>query len=426
MKQFLVIQLARFGDLIQSKRLIQSLAQRGEVHLCVDHSLQEVATLVYPQAIIHTIPAHKHLARAASGQEKCMDQIQLQELHSCFKDLQAIDFSLVYALNHSPITRALVRLFSSEKICGYAMYNNQAVHNVWIQKAFLWTQQRTLSPINIADFWAFFDYAPCNAQHLNPLAQAGGKGLGIVLAGRESRRSLPPPVLAAIIRIFFESNNGPDVYLFGSQAEMPLARQLKKYIPTQVLQKTKDLSGKTNWAQLFDAVQGLDMLISPDTGTMHLAAHLGVPIQAFFLSSAYCHETGPYGQGHKVWQSVYECAPCLESAPCHMKTQCLDDFNHKDFLRALTLIAQGKKEGLTLPPTLTLQESYIDTFGCAWKCILGEDVHVMERMQKRAVLAEYCGFALQDVLISAQSFQKFYNDSDAMLHFREANLRVLR
>ena len=36
----------------------------------------------------------------------------------------------------------------------------------------------------------------------------------------------------------------------------------------------------------------LDVLLTPDTGIMHLAAHLGVPVFAFFLSSAWCHETG--------------------------------------------------------------------------------------------------------------------------------------
>ena len=33
MPKFLVIQAARFGDLVQTKRLLLSLALRGEVHL---------------------------------------------------------------------------------------------------------------------------------------------------------------------------------------------------------------------------------------------------------------------------------------------------------------------------------------------------------------------------------------------------------
>ena len=54
----LVVQLARFGDLIQTRRLIRSLLAESPVHLLVDGGLTELARLLYPEVTVHGIPAH--------------------------------------------------------------------------------------------------------------------------------------------------------------------------------------------------------------------------------------------------------------------------------------------------------------------------------------------------------------------------------
>ncbi len=413
MKHYLIIQLARFGDLVQTKRLIKSLEARGQVHLCIDSSLEAMANLIYPNVIIHTLPAHA--SPDAGG---------LALVHKSLQAFADYDFTAVYNLNYAGLNRSLARFFEPEQVIGYAMHGGQAVHSAWVKKAFVWTQNRASSPINLVDFWALFDKLPCSPHEVNPVATAGGKGIGVVLAGRESRRSLPPNVLAQVLRTFFELNGGPDVFLLGSATESPIARQLKRHLPASILDKTQDLSGKTSWSGLIDAVEGLDVILSPDTGTMHLAAHLGVPVQAFFLSSAWCHETGPYGEGHGVWQSVYECAPCLESAPCHISTKCLEDFNHKDFLRSLALSIQNKKTELSLPSDMVYYSSILDELGSTWQLKIGEDVYAKRRQGLRAVLAEYCGHGLVNMPIQNDMAEIFYSDFDAMFE-NKVNLNVL-
>ena len=54
----MVIQAARFGDLVQTKRLLLSLALRGEVHLAVDVSLVPLARVLYPFAELHALSVH--------------------------------------------------------------------------------------------------------------------------------------------------------------------------------------------------------------------------------------------------------------------------------------------------------------------------------------------------------------------------------
>ncbi len=437
MKHILLIQLARFGDLVQTGRLIKSLEACGQVHLCVDVSLKELAHCLYPQSIVHALPAH--------GAPK----ENMGALHAAMQALASQNFSAVYNLNYSPLNISIARLFTPEIVVGYAVEQGQVVRSSWVQKAFRWTQNRHISPINLVDFWAHFHGKPCAPELVNPVAQGQGRGIGVVLAGRESRRSLPPTVLAPVVRTFFESLGGPNIYFLGSEAELPLARQLKKLLPPSIQSRIQDYCGKTSWQGLMDAVQGLDALISPDTGTMHLGARLGVPVHAFFLSSAWCHETGPYGQGHTVWQSVLSCTPCLESRPCVLDTKCLQDFMQPTFFRALTALLQQRTlpvvEGKDIPQSLTCQTSYLDALGSTWRVQRGQDSHEAQRQALRGVVAEYCHCPLSESMlghtpehtseqapehmvgqtVDASMVQYFYEEADWMLREPKTSVRAL-
>ena len=406
MHKALLIQLARFGDLVQSKRLIKSLLARGELHLCLDHSLVPLARLLYPQAITHGLDAHGTAGLKASSNPGsntgATDKAEQNALplsllagpdRASLDALAAHKFDLVYNLNHSGLNLALARLFPPDSIEGHYVQDGQALRSPWLDLAFRWTGQRLLAPLNLMDFWAYFCNEPIAPQAVNPPARAGGRGLGLVLAGRQARRSLPPETLAQCARIAFEACNGPPVFLFGGKSEQPLARALLRHFPGAMLEKTRNLSGKTDWAGLVEALEGLDCLLSPDTGVMHLAAHLGTPVQAFFLSSAWCFETGPYGAGHQVWQACTDCLPCLEAAPCTLDTQCLAPFGHRGFFAALSNALKQKQlagQGEFAPYLLHL-ESVLDESGTTWKLLQGQDPHEAQRKALRAAVAEYLG-----------------------------------
>ncbi len=391
MQTFLVIQLARFGDVIQTKRLVRTLQQRGTVHLCVDRTLAALARLVYPDVVVHGVAAHG-----------AQDSAALECNRAVFDALAGEDFTSVYNCNHAGFNRALARLFSPEIVHGHSMFGGQAVRSPWVRMAFRWTRERCIAPLNLVDFWAWLAEDPLPPEAVNPPAKGGGRGLGVVLAGRESRRSLPPPVLAQVVHTTFEALGGPRIFLFGSAAERPAARRLLRHLPGRLLDRVCDLSGRTDWRALVEALTGLDALLTPDTGTMHLAAHLGVPVRAFFLSSAWCHETGPYGTGHVVWQSVAPCAPCLESALCSRKVACLGAFSGASFLRSLALCCNSDwltrfdkackhPEEMTLPLDMALFGSALDKAGGTWRCLAGEDAHGRRRAVLRRLVGEYLG-----------------------------------
>ncbi|QCC85925.1 heptosyltransferase [Desulfovibrio desulfuricans] len=421
MAKFLVIQAARFGDLVQTKRLLMSLAGRGEVHLAVDAGLTPLARLLFPFAELHALAVH------GKPEEQAMARNA-----AALARWRGMHFDAVYNCNFSGATAALCRVFEPQTVRGYRPAAGGVTRSPWARLAFRLSERRALAPLNLVDFWGHFAEAPVDPRRVNPAAAPGGQGLGVVLAGRESRRSLPVPVLAEVVRTAFGALGGPRVRLLGSTAEKPAARQLLRHLPPKMLPMVEDLSGKTDWPALAAAVTGLDALITPDTGIMHLGAHLGVPVLAFFLSSAWLHETGPYGEGHHVWQACRACGPCLESAPCPYDVACGQPLTQVELLRSLAAVLGQIKSGLSsvgadakkwpqLPAGLQLWRTGMDALGARPSLLAGDDPHAAERRYVRNFLAARLHLSAEPTGSAAVALQSadldpwLYNDADWML-----------
>ena len=420
MAKILVIQAARFGDLVQTKRLLLSLALRGEVHLAVDAGLVPLAEMLYPFAQLHALSVHGRPQAEALARNAAV-----------LARWRGMHFDAVYNCNFSGTTAALCRIFEVAQVCGYRPEAGGISRSPLARLAFRISERRALAPLNLVDFWAHFASDPVQPYRINPVATPGGRGLGVVLAGRESRRSLPVPVLAEVVRTAFGAMGGPRVFLLGSAAEKPAARQLMRQLPAKMLPVVEDLSGKTDWPALVDAVAELDALITPDTGIMHLGAHLGVPVLAFFLSSAWQHETGPYGEGHHVWQTSRICGPCLETAPCPHNVACGQPLAQVELLRSIVAVLGSVKNGLPAaviekksPPLaadLQLWRTGLDALGARPELLAGFDTHAAERQYVREFLAARLHVALAptDSAVAAPSpaelEQWLCNDADWML-----------
>ncbi len=68
--------------------------------------------------------------------------------------------------------------------------------------------------------------------------------------------------------------------------------------------------GQTTLDQLIDELHDCSLLLTNDTGTMHLAALLGIPVVAIFGSTE-PRLTGPLGNGHIILRHHVECSPCF-------------------------------------------------------------------------------------------------------------------
>jgi lipopolysaccharide heptosyltransferase II len=71
-----------------------------------------------------------------------------------------------------------------------------------------------------------------------------------------------------------------------------------------------NLAGRTNLMELVELLRRCAVLVTGDSGPMHLAAAVGTPVVAIFGSTDPVL-TGPYGSGHVVLRADVPCSPCL-------------------------------------------------------------------------------------------------------------------
>lgn len=102
-----------------------------------------------------------------------------------------------------------------------------------------------------------------------------------------------------------------DVLIFGSAAEAPLAEAIAgsmKHAPTV-------LAGKTTLTQMMALLAHCQLIVTNDSGPMHLAAALGLPLVAVFGSTDE-RATGPLSLHARVVKKHVACSPCgLRTCP---------------------------------------------------------------------------------------------------------------
>jgi len=71
-----------------------------------------------------------------------------------------------------------------------------------------------------------------------------------------------------------------------------------------------DASDRTTLSQLVGLLSRCQLLLTNDTGPMHLAVGVGTAVIDLSVGHVDHHETGPYGPGHWVVQPDLACSPC--------------------------------------------------------------------------------------------------------------------
>lgn len=379
--RFLVIQLARFGDILQTKRLIQSLTSAGETHCLVDKSLAPLTQMVFPQAVVHGIAAHfQHGPHPFAA------------MYADLAELERVDFDRILNINFSGLNFALAGMFPDGRVRGYHQRHGQRSMDWWPSLVMRWTRERSRHALNLVDIWGLYADTPVSPELVNPPATPRGGGLGVVMAGQQARRSLPPDLLAPLVHAAYRRIGHGPIFLLGTTAEQRAAARLASLLSGGMRERVRDMTGRTSWTSLLEIVAGLDLVLSPDTGTMHLAAHLGVPVLAFFLSSAWCHETGPYGKGHLVLQALEDCSPCLETAPCPRGVACRRVFSDPALLRLVSGAGNGDARGWCL------MESEFDALGVTYRSVFGRDAGLEQRRRFRSMAARMAGIPFPDVV----------------------------
>jgi heptosyltransferase-2 len=110
-----------------------------------------------------------------------------------------------------------------------------------------------------------------------------------------------------LCRTIHESRNQQvGVVIFGAKGEERLGREIAARLSSRSLV----LSGATTIRELMAAVKRCAMLLTNDTGPMHIASAFQVPLVAIFGPTDW-RTTSPFGNAHAIVRQPVDCAPCL-------------------------------------------------------------------------------------------------------------------
>ena len=126
-------------------------------------------------------------------------------------------------------------------------------------------------------------------------------------------------------------NKNISVVFFGDKATASLLKEICQGLPSRVV----NLAGLTSIRELASLISICDLLLTNDSGPMHMASALGTPIVALFGSTNEI-VTGPYRKGKVIHKHV-ECSPCYQRT-CPIDFRCMKGIEAEEVLRDCSCI----------------------------------------------------------------------------------------
>jgi lipopolysaccharide heptosyltransferase II len=139
-----------------------------------------------------------------------------------------------------------------------------------------------------------------------PVAQ--GRWIILQPGARWNNKRWPAENFAELLRKLADANPEVNFAILGGQEDQALGETISKAAPKRCL----DLTGKLSLPEMVEWIRLAELMVTNDTGPMHVAAALRTPVVALFGPTE-PRRTGPYGQLDNVLRISLPCAPCMKS-----------------------------------------------------------------------------------------------------------------
>lgn|GEM_PF-231398 len=330
MKEIVVINLMRLGDLIQTTPLLRAIRRdypQANVTLVVQDVFQETAALLpgYDRLLV------MELSRLAAQLDQGDWRGAVALVRKTLASQGDAPPDLVINVTPNKLGAMLAYVVGGRERRGFVLTGRRqfACQPHWMAYMMVISKHRYGNPFNVVDQFTrgagfaltgegvALQVPPAAQEDMDRRLAALGVDPGACLIGLQPGASAPVrqwPVerLAATARQLHRELPCHFV-LLGTEKERPLGEAVQVELPTGA---TTSLMGQTSVAALAAAVKRLRLLITNDTGTMHVACGVETPVLAVFLATARILDTGPTGRGHLAVAPRLDCYPCLNYQSC--------------------------------------------------------------------------------------------------------------
>ncbi|OIQ51861.1 ADP-heptose:LPS heptosyl transferase I [Pseudodesulfovibrio hydrargyri] len=330
----LIINLTRFGDLIQTQPVIAGFKSRG-------HRVGLVCLSNFASAAALLTGVDRVFAFPGAGLLAGLDQdwrLAVRDLDG-FRQSVFEEFLPGETVNLTPSVSSRLLAYGltpeNGRTTGFTVdeFGFNADTSTWAAFLQLAGANRGASPFNVCDLFrraagldregnelvlaAPDEPALARAGELLS-AQGGAQGfVALQLGASEERRRWPVDYFRETARRLYE-RDGLVPVLLGARGEAGLGERFAEGAPFPLV----NCMGRTSLTELAGVLGRSRVLLTNDTGTMHLAAGLGVPLCAVFLATAQPWDTGPYRAGNICLEPDMDCHPCAFGAACPRDEGC--------------------------------------------------------------------------------------------------------
>ncbi|WP_432737805.1 glycosyltransferase family 9 protein [Maridesulfovibrio sp. FT414] len=329
----LVINLTRFGDLLQTQPVISALTADGynTAVMCLKNF---AGTTRLMRGVSETFPMPGAALLAALDRD-WRDALRIYESF-CSEIEERFSPDLVVNLTPSVSARLLaLQLGKGREVRGFAMdsFGFNADTTRWAAFLQMASASRGSSPFNVVDLFSrvagLEKTAPFMLAEPQPMEKIsalkllenpadGAEGfIGFQPGASEDRRRWPVEHFRELGAMIWKDLRRVPV-LLGTEGEKPLGERILDGADFPAI----NLMGRTSLNELSAVLRRLDLLVTNDTGTMHLAAGSGTPVAAVFLATAQPWDTGPAAENCLCLEPDLPCHPCPFGVKCVHENEC--------------------------------------------------------------------------------------------------------
>ena len=327
-RQVLILNITRMGDLIQMTPLLQRLEHEWPgvaIDVIVDKAFSGIAELLPG---IRSVVSYDFQALIDDARVCSRDLVSMYEdIAKWAKPLVTSGYDRVINLTFNRRSAYLSGYVGGNDIRGLttAPDGSVIVENPWMTYFLDMHTYRQFNRFNLVDVYALGGsgpgpYVPVKimqevsdrewAQTFLKASGAPSRWVAVQIGASDVMKAWRPAYFGHTMALISQRLNVGFV-LIGTKNENTVVQEaVRTYKEAGGTGPLCQAIGKTTIPQLVGLLSHCELMLTNDTGPMHLAVGVGIPIVNVSVGHVDFRETGPYGPNHWVIQPDIECGPC--------------------------------------------------------------------------------------------------------------------
>lgn len=383
-ENILLVNITRLGDMLQATPTICGMKQENpnaKITVLVEKQFSEVCHFLPDIDEVVALDLGMTVRSLDRQSDGIVDAYEY--LSEVVDNLKSKNFDYCLNMSSSGYTALLLKLVDVKRRGGWAADSEgfRVIETDWARlfATSVFHQNRQFNSLNLVDIFrcsADVEKHPDRLQiKILPEAKEYAESLirehgftnqgpliSIQAGASQGKRQWDPKNFIRLINVLTNKYKAR-VILTGSKGELSIINPI---IEGTDKENVLLAAGKTSIPQLAALLHLSDILITGDTGPMHISVAAGTPVVALFLASAFGFETGPYSEGNLILQPVISCGPCNPNKSCS-RPDCHFHIEPEELAELVWLrVNHDIKE---LPSSLldtekvTVYRSYFDEYG---------------------------------------------------------------